>query len=420
MNYVLRPVREDMGLVQGTKNLPWLMQATVLSMVAVNPLFSMLVSKFERRRFIPIFYRFLALNLLIFFALLLLQPHGKDATPNFVLARVFYVWVSVINLLAVSVFWGLMADVFNQEQGKRLFGFIAFGGTVGAIAGSAFVTSFADRLSHPIFLLISAALLELAVQAMRGLLRTVSRQEIRGKAAAPDERIRGGAFAGMKDVVRSSYLRWICAFALLMAITNTFLYLVRADVVDTATSESVKRLQIFANIDLSTNVLAMIIQFLFTGHIVRAIGVGPTMAVLPLINLAGFGALGLFPSLMVVSSFNILQRGGEFALSKPARETLYTVVDREKKYKAKSFIDTAVYRVGDYLGSNLYLLLGVVSTGVLQASKGLTIVDLSQFKTIVHASTLIIVTIAAVILSLVWIPVCLLLGRRQRQLAGAS
>jgi AAA family ATP:ADP antiporter len=217
-----------------------------------------------------------------------------------------------------------------------------------------------------------------------------------------EERIRGGAFAGMKDVVRSPYLRWICAFALLMAITNTLLYQVRAEVVDAATDKSVQRLKIFANIDLSTNVLAMVIQFLFTGHIVRAIGVGPTMAVLPLINLAGFGALGLFPSLMVVSSFHILQRGGEFALSKPARETLYTVVDREKKYKAKSFIDTVVYRVGDVLGSNLYLLLVWIASDVL------------------HGSKLSTVVVAAVILAIVWIPVCLLLGRRQRQLARAA
>ncbi len=388
--YVIRPIRDEIGVAGGVENLPWLFTGTLAGMLAVNPPFAALVARLPRARFIAITYRFFMANLLLFFLLL----RGANAEQSIWVGRVFFIWTSVFNLFVVSVFWALMVDVFNSEQGKRLFGFISAGATLGGIVGSGLTAALA-RFVEPIYLVLgSAVLLEVAVLGVRRLSRLSEALSLQPAARGEKAAIGGGLFSGVIHAFRSPYLLGIGLYMLLYSITSTFLYFEQAGIVAKSFADRAARTEFFARVDLLVNVLTLASQLFLTERILRALGVALTLTLLPGLSVLGFATLGLAPTVAILVAFQVLRRAGNFAVARPTREVLFTVVPREDKYKAKNFIDTVVYRSGDQIGAWSYALssfLGLGLTGI---------------------------AFAAVPLSAAWLVNGWWLGRKQEAMAG--
>ena len=358
--YVIRPIRDELGIAGGVGNLPWLFLGTLAGMVLCNPLFGALVSRLPRRRFIAWSYRFFMLNLAVFFVLM----RTTEAEVQVWVGRVFFVWVSVFNMFVVSIFWATMVDLFTEEQSKRLFGFIAAGATIGAITGSSITFALVDVLGTANLLIVSVVLLEVAVFGFLRLTRAATVGEAADLVIRQEAPIGGSAWAGVTQVMRSPYLLGICAYMLLFTTLSTFLYFQQAYIVEAAIEERTARAALLAEINLAVNVLALIVQTTLTGRIVRWLGIALTLTILPALTVAGFAVLGIAPVLVVLMAFQILRRAGEYALARPAREILFTTVTRAEKYKAKSLIDTFVYRAGDQIGAWSYAGLAALGLGV--------------------------------------------------------
>ncbi len=348
--YVLRPLRDEMGVAGGVRNLHWLFTATFVVMLAAVPVFGALVARLARARFIPLVYHFFVLNIVLFWALLALDVSRVEV------ARVFFVWVSVFNLFAVSVFWSFMADLFSAEQGKRLFGFIAAGGSAGALLGPILTVWLAAPLGPVNLLIVAAFLLEGAVLCARRLERAPlpAGEAARRPAQSP---IGGNPFAGFVLLLRSPYLGGIALWVAALSLCGTFLYFAQANIVAAASDDPAQRTRIFAAIDLAAGLLTLLIQATATGKLMTRFGVGPAAALLPAVFALGFALLAAIPMLALVIAFQALQRTANFAVSNPAREVLFTVVEREEKYKAKYLIDGVVFRGGDALFGWLFNLL---------------------------------------------------------------
>jgi AAA family ATP:ADP antiporter len=390
--YILRPIRDEMGVAGGVENLQWLFTGTLLCMISVNPPFAALVGRLPRVQFIALTYRFFLANLLLFAVLL----QVATAEQNIWVGRVFFIWASVFNLFVVSVFWALMVDVFDAEQGKRLFGFIAAGATLGGIVGATVTATLAKQVPPAYLLLASALLLEAAVFCVRRLSRMSDRLHRRPALRSEESAIGGSAFAGFKHALGSPYLINVCFYILLFTVTSTFVYFQQAEIVRQSFTDRGMRTAFFARVDLWVNILTLSVQLFLTSRVLRWFGVALTLAALPLISMIGFATLALAPTIAVLVVYQVIRRAGNFAFARPAREVLYTVVPREDKYKAKSFIDTAVYRMGDQLGAWSYAGLGLLGL----AMSGIAIV--------------------AVPLSLAWLINGLWLGRKQNALETAA
>jgi AAA family ATP:ADP antiporter len=338
--YVLRPLRDQMGIAGGVKALAWMFTATFVTLLAAQPLYGALVARLPRARFIPIVYHFFVVNLALFWVLLTL---GIEPV---IVARVFFVWVSVFNLFAVAVFWSFMADLFSSEQGKRLFGFIGAGGTAGGLLGPAITIGLSVPLGPANLLLVAIVFLELAVFCVHRLERS---------ACAPqgpqrDERsVGGGAFAALPELIRSPYLLGVAAWVSLLSFGATILYFAQAHIVAAAVHGAAEQTRIFASIDLAVGLLTLATQVFATGRLLKRFGTGVAAGALPAVYVVGFAVLALAPSLVVVMVFQVVQRWMNFAIANPARQVFFTVIAREEKYKAKNLIDVVVYRGSDAL-----------------------------------------------------------------------
>lgn len=344
--YILRPLRDEMGVAAGRGNLQWLFTATFFAMLAASPIYAIVTARFTRAQFIPWIYHFFAFNLVIFWLLLTLG-HART-----LVAQVFFVWVSVFVLFAVSIFWSFMSDIFKSEQGKRLFGFIAAGGTAGTMLGSLVTVMLASWIGVAALLLVAAALLEIAVLCARELERSSAEfreRSLRTKAApaAQERAIGGGMFDGFALILRSPYLLGIALWVALLSFAQTFLYFIQNDIVREASADPATRTRIFAAMDLTANLLTLGLQLVLTGELIKRLGAGLAAAYLPFVFALGFGAAGLAPVLAVIIVFQVSQRIANFGFANPARETFFTVAEREEKYKAKNIIDTTVLRGGD-------------------------------------------------------------------------
>jgi len=390
--YILRPIRDQMGVAGGVNNLQWLFLGTLAAMLLLNVPFWYLVKILPRARFIAITYRFFAANILLFAVTL----NWADPQQTVWVGRVFFIWISVFNLFIVSVFWQLMVDIFSSEDGKRLFGFIAAGATIGAIVGSALTASLASHVPIAFLLIGAALLLEIAVFSVRRLSRLSGKLRARPADPSAEAPIGGNVLAGITHPFKSSYLMNVSAFLLLFAITSTFVYFQQAGIVSRSFHDRGAQTAFFASIDLAVNVLTLFVQLFLTGRIVRALGVGPTLAFLPALTIVGFGALALLPSVASLMTFQVLRRSSDYAIARPTREVLYTVVPREDRYKAKSFIDTVVYRAGDQVGAWSFTWLSGLG------------IDAKE------------IGLAAVILSAIWLVNGLWLGRKQDTMAAAE
>ncbi len=390
--YILRPIRDEMGVAGGVENLPWLFTGTLIGMLVVNPPFAALVAKMPRARFIAFAYRFFMANLLLF----VLGMGVATPEQNIWLGRVFFIWTSVFNLFVVSVFWALMVDVFDSEQSKRLFGFIAAGATLGGIVGSSITASLARHIPAIYLMLGSACLLEASVFCVRRLSRWSDALQRRPAARGGEPAIGGSVLSGLTHAFKSPYLVNVSVYILLYAITSTLLYFEQADIVSHSFVERGARTAFFARIDLWVNILTLGAQLFLTGQVLRVLGVALTLSILPALSIFGFGTLAAAPTIVVIVIYQVLRRAGNFAFARPSREVLFTVVPREDKYKAKSFIDTVVYRTGDQVGAWSYAALGFMGLSMTA------------------------IAIVAVPLSAAWLLNGLWLGRKQEALASSE
>ncbi len=358
--YIIRPIRDEMGVAGGVGNLPWLFTGTLVGMMAVNPPFAALVKALPRARFISLAYRFFIANLLVFALLLQLSTADQSVWVG----RLFFIWTSIFNLFVVSVFWALMVDVFDADQGKRLFGFIAAGATLGGIVGSSLTATLASHVEPTLLLLASAVLLEAAVFSVRRLSRLSDALHLRPTAPGQEPPIGGTVLAGLTHAFKSPYLLNISLYILLFAITSTLLYFQQAAIVDHGFADRRARTAFFAQVDLLVNLLTLGTQVFLTGRLLRVLGVALTLILVPGLTVLGFATLAQMPTIAIIVTFQVLRRAGNFAVARPTREVLFTVIPREDKYKAKSFIDTVVYRAGDQIGAWSYGLLSVLGLGM--------------------------------------------------------
>jgi ATP:ADP antiporter, AAA family len=361
--YILRPLRDEAGVAGGVNKLPWLFSGTFAAMLVAVPAFSALAARLPRHRFIPISYRFFVANIVVFWALFLTGTWKVGAS------RAFFIWTSVYNLFVVSVFWSFMADIFRHEQGARLFGFIAAGGSAGALAGPLLTTWLVKPLGTTHLLLVSAVFLEFAVQCVGALHRWSSAHGSRPRERAGDQQPLGGDFlSGIRVVFQSRFLLAICAYILLLTATSTFLYFEQAQIVVHASGDPRVRTALFAKIDLAVNVLTLVLQAFVTGRLVRRVGIRVALAILPVLTVAGFVVLALAPAVAAILIVQAVRRAVHFAVERPSREILFTDVDREQRYKSKNFIDTVVYRGGDAATAWISAGLSALGLGIVPVS----------------------------------------------------
>ena len=369
--YVLRPIREQISSTYGTQNLSRLFGATFVVMLIAIPTYSWLVGKVRRRRLVPGIYVFFISNLILFWAGM---QYGSAAAQIWI-DRAFFVWISVYGLFIVSFFWSVIGDMLSTGQGRRVFGYVAAGGTTGGLVGSQVAGRMVGVIGVANLLLITACLLTLALAAYMLLERSASQyqqyadQEINGKPTG------GNPFAGFTAAFKSRYLLAICVFGLLLATCGTTVYFQQSEIVKEAyehlTYEPAKaaRTQYFANINFSISLVTLVMQFVIVGLLMKHAGLGITLAVMPTAYIIGICCLAVWPCIEVLAVITVIGRATEYGIANPAREVLFTSVNREDRYKAKSFIDTIVRRGGDTAVGSIYQ--------GLRESAGLAITTLS-------------------------------------------
>lgn len=388
--FVLRSIRDAVGVAAGTANLPWLFTGTLIATLLANPVYAAVVSRLPVRRFIPIVYRVFAAMLIMFAALV----HYSGPAQEQFLGPAFWIFISVFSLFVPSVFWGFMADTFYSNQGKRLYGFIGVGGTLGGMFGSKFTALMATTVGTPVLMLMSVVMLEAGVQVLRHFPPSF-RQETRDRETAKRS-VGGNSLAGITHVMRSPYLLGICVFMLLFTIGTTVLYFQQAEIVGAKFADRESRTAFLANIDFYVQLLTVLAQLFVSGRVIKWLGVGMTLAILPLVSVIGFSALGVYPSIALFVAFTVIRRAGNYAFANPGREVLFAVIPPEDKYKAKNFIDTFAYRSGDQIGAWSYSLLS--GAGMAVSS----------------------IALIAAPMSAVWLLVALWLGRRHARMQAAE
>ena len=343
--FMLRPVRETIGTVLGEAEVEKLFAMTFFASLAVIPLYGLACSRLPRAVVLASVYAIFGGSLLVLAALMNADPDNVYA------ARFFYVWISVFNLFVVSVFWTLMVDRSTSQQAKRLFGVIAAGGTIGGLVAPIATDALIEPIGRTGVLVVSASLFGLAILCQVILLR-IWREGGDGTDRAAQTRPMGGnPFAGITQVIRSPYLLGFCGFVLLLSAATTFLYFEQLRVVTEAFPDEDDRTQVFARLDFAVQALTLVTQLFFTSRIATRLGVAVLLASVPLAMVGGFLTLAVMSNFWVLAVVMVVRRAGEYALTRPGREILFTSVDTETKYKAKNLIDVVVYRGGDALSA---------------------------------------------------------------------
>lgn len=368
--YMLLPLRDAMGIEGGTRDLPWLFTATFVATLITAPFQAALAAKLPRPKFIPVVYLFLVANMILFWFLM------KSGIAPVAVARAFFVWVTVFSVFTVSIFWTFMADLYSAEQSKRLFGFIAAGGSVGSILGPLITQHLVGSIGVANLLLIASGLLVLAVISANRLESAATAAQaadpafVAASAGRQKQAVGGGVFDGFALLFKSPYLGGIALWVFMLSLLGTFLYFTQANIVSSLTDDAASRTRIFAQIAKWVGILSLAMQLLATGRIIKAIGTGRAAALLPLVFVIGFAALALSPVLLVVASFQAFQRATNFGIANVARESLWTVVSREEKFKAKNIVDGSVFRGADAVNGWLFRVLSSFLSGPVMAGLG--------------------------------------------------
>lgn len=389
---VVKPVRDEMSTVWGAKHLSSLFLATFLLSLVVSPLYAMLSARVKLSAFLPWIYGIVAASVLGFYVLFS-GGHYQER----MLAAGFFVWVSTFNLVILSAFWSFMADLFSREQAKRLFGFIAAGGTAGNILGPAIVDFLAKRVGNDGLMLISAvgfALTAVLVVLLAGEKRRLLAESPDAQRTTLDHRLGRNPFEGFVLLFRSRYLMLIALFLFIMTSVSTVVYVQLTDIIKHSFANPAARTQAYATIDLATNSLTVLIQLLGTGRLIKRFGVTSGLLLNPFIMALAFVLVIFSPVLLILGGVQVVRRVAEYAVAKPSREMLFTVVDQESKYKAKNVIDSVVYRGGDLLAAS-------VSGAVL-------------------AYGLSGLAVLGVVVSAIWFPIAYAVGRRYESVRGSE
>ena len=391
--YMLRSVREAMAIVGGVRNIPWLFTGTFTVMILVAPVYGWVTSRYPRKKFLPWVYYFFVANILAFYAAFI---YAQNQQLNMVwIGRTFFVWLSVFNLFVVSVFWSFMADIWSKAQSRRLFGVISAGGSAGALLGPLLTSFLVVPIGFQNLLPLSALLLLLGVYCVSRLRRWV--RESGYDDASPvesEEAIGGSAWAGMRMVLTSPFYASIATALLCASFLGGATYMYMAELVSVTFDSTDEQTRVFALLDAATNVFSLIGQMILVKHAVRRLGVGITLAILPIVSIGAFLLLAMNPVFVVIACLQVVRRSITFGLAKPTNDMLYAVVSPEAKYKTKNFIETAVYR-----GSDL------VSTWSIRALGGLGLSGVA----------LICVPIAAI-----WTMLAFYIGREYKKLYDAQ
>jgi AAA family ATP:ADP antiporter len=349
--FMLRPLRGTVA-ANNSEILHWLYTGTFLTMLAIVPVFGFLVSRFRRGQFVPAIYVFFIMNLLLF-----AWGFEDEGTPVW-MQRTFYIWLSVFNLFVVSIFWSFMADIFRPGQAQRLFGFIMAGGSIGAIIAPS-VTKAVVPAHGSTGVMLTAAVALTTATGLAVLLGRYTRHE---RDDRPTEVIGGSVWEGAVAVFRSEYLLYACLLMLLHNLTSTFLFNGLAVLVDEHIPGFEERTTFFSHVDQIVQVLAFLFQFFITSRLVSLLGMSNTLVLIPAVLAGGFVILGSSMGLVLFAAVQVAQRSLNYGVLGPAKEMLFTVVDRETKYKSKNFIDTAVYRGSDVTAS--WIFKGLTSAGL--------------------------------------------------------
>lgn len=385
--FFVRPVRDAMGVARGMGELYWLFGVTVVSSLILVLLFGGVVARMDRRRFIPIAYGFVVVCLFAFAGLLVVDAQagggligsGSETGLARGVGYTFYVWLSAINLFINSIFWAFMVDLFSVEQGKRMFAFIGIGGTTGALAGgwaTNRISAFTESVYLPVGLMvIGAAFFVMAIVLMLTLDRRAARSKHSrlGEAAASPgaasgpSGIGGNFWDGATAVVRSPYLLGIALWIMFMAISNTLIYFTQANIILNRSDTFSQLVGSYALMDALTQTATLITQIFITTRLIRKLGVGWTLAILPLVTLAGFAVLAIWPIFGVMAVFQAVHRATRYAISRPSRETLFSVVPPAERYKAKPVVDVFLYRFGDLAGTGIQVVLSALGNLALMA-----------------------------------------------------
>ena len=388
---LLRPVRDTMGIAGGVDNLQWLFTATFVVMLVAIPMFGWVAARAARRRIQLWTYSFFALNLAGFAALFVMDPDNVWA------GRTFYVWLSVFNLIVISVAWSVLADIFSMSQAKRVFALMAAGMSAGGLAGPSLSVALVEPLGFAGLMLLSAGFLMGSAGFAFHLQRWRDRQPLRpGEDPARRSPLGGNPFAGIGTVLRSPFLLGIASFVVLLASVTTFLYFEQARLIELHFPDPVRQTQVFSYLDITVQSLTIITQLFFTARIAQRLGVVVLLAAVPVVMALGFLWLALAPTFAVFAAVMVFRRAGGYALARPGREMLFTVVAPDAKYKAKNVIDTAVYRGADAVS-------GWVKTGIDAV-----------------AGNPAAVYVAGALLALAWAWTGVSLGRAQQRMAAGD
>jgi AAA family ATP:ADP antiporter len=357
--YMMLPIRDAFGIRGGVQDLPWLFLGTFVASLFTAPLQAWVADRLPRKRFVPVTYLFLVANILIFWLLL-----TADIAPS-VVSKAFFIWITVFSVFAVSIFWSFQADLYTSEQSVRLFGFIAAGASLGNILGPRLNGLLIQPIGVANLLLVAGGLLVLAVVCANRL--EAAAAEMRAAdpnfvaaSAGREKRSAGGMFEGFSLLFKSSYLGGIGLWVFMLSLLGTFLYFTQAHVVASYTEDLRQRTSIFSEIYFWVGIVSMAVQIFGTGRIIKGIGTGPALAILPVVFVAGFLGLMFTSALFAIAAFQALQRASNFGISNVARESLWPVVSREEKFKAKNIVDGAVFRGADVVNAFLYTGLAAV------------------------------------------------------------
>ena len=353
-----------MAIGGGPNTIPLLFIGTFVTMMFATSIFGWVASRYSRRVFLPWVYLFFISNILIFGFVF---SEARDSGADYVwLGRVFFVWLSVFNLFVVSVFWSFMADIYTREQGRRLFGLITSGGSIGALIGGLITSSLSTTIGFQNLLPLSAALLLFAIICIGRLKDWVhhEHEDDIEQTVESHKPLGGNPFAGITHLFSSKYFLAIALMSLVASLLGTALYMFRAELISEAIADADARIRFFSNMNNAANTLALIAQMFLVKQVVTRFGIGRSLFLFPLASIIGFAVLALEPTLMAVAILDVVRRGLGFGFAKPATDMLYSVVTPEEKYKTKNAIDTAIYRGGDVVGTWTIRLMSIIGLSI--------------------------------------------------------
>lgn len=389
--FVLRPVRDAMASDWSDTEVSFLWNLQFFVSIGIVALYGSLVSHIRFRLVVPLVYTVFACSFIAFF---LITPLFAEPT---VIEKAFYIWVSAFSLFHVSVFWSLMSDTFSKEQGKRLFAIIASGASAGAMIGPLIPALFADQLGLDSLMLVAASGLCMVVPLVL-YLSYLKNHELNAntdsdspqtsvESAPPSFQLGGNWWRGFSEFAKSPYLLYIGSFILLYVFIGSFVYFEQKNLL--AEFSRPERAKILATIDWIVNTLTFVLAFFVTSRLVTKLGMPATLALIPVLLIVGMLALAFAPLVIVVMAIQVSRRAGNYAVTRPAREMLFSQVTQEQRFKSKPVIDIVVYRGGDAISGSLFAFL----------SEGLGL-------------GLALIAIIGAMISSLWASVAIALGRR--------